>query len=128
MYKKNDLRDINNERAEIICDAITELKKHVVPGVPYTARELSEMTGCMIPTSNFKGCLRRGYRILIKREDMKAVAGYKNKYMLFGDWRAECYIHRVGTRLITIKEYDEDGNLIDERKKRRGRPYYTATF
>lgn len=128
MYTKNDLRDINHERAEIICEAITELKKRVVPGTPYTARELSEMTGRIIPTSNFEGCLRRGYHALIKREDRKALAGFENKYMLFGDWRADCYIHKVGTRLITIKEYDEEGNLISEYKKRRGRPYYTATF
>lgn len=125
MYTKNDLRDINNERAEIICDAITELKKNVVPGRPYTARELSEMTGRMIPTSNFEGCLRRGYRIIEKRVMMNP-ANYS--YYLFGDWRAKCVIHREGTRLITIKEYDEDGNLINERKIRRGRPYYTASF
>lgn len=128
MYTKNDLRDINYERARIICDAITELKRRVVPGTPYTARELAAMTEWRIPASNFEDSLRRGYHALKRREDKKAVAGFENKYMLFGDWRAECDIHREGSRLITIKEYDEEGNLISERQKRRGRPYFTATF
>jgi len=120
MYVKNDLRDINHERADLICDAITELKKNVVPGRPYDAADLSVMTGRIIPASIFKSCLSRGYRACrIQRRD---------SYNLFNDWRAECHIDRKGKNLITIKEYDENGNLIGEYKKRRGRVYYTATF
>jgi hypothetical protein len=125
MYYKNDLRDINDERAKLICDAITELKHNAVPGLEYTARDLSKMTGGLIPTSLFEKSLSRGYHTLLKREELKQGNG---KYMLFNDWRAECRIHRKGARVITIKEYDEDGNLISEYQKRRGKPYYTASF
>lgn len=125
MYYKNDLIDINSERAKLICDAITELKHNAVRGVAYTASDLRNMTGGLIPTSLFKKSLSRGYRALLKREELKQGNG---KYMLFNDWRAECHIQKVGAKLITIKEYDEDGNLLSEYKRRRGRSYYVAIF
>ena len=128
MYTRNNLNDINHERARVIDSAIGELMNHVVRGTPYTARELSEMTGRVISTSTFENCLSRGYRTLRKRRIERNVPEDKNTYSLFGSWSAECHIRKEGTRLITIKEYDEDKNLINERKVRRGRPYYTATF
>lgn len=128
MYTRNNLNDINYERARIIDGAMGELMNHVVRGTPYTARDLSAMTGRVISASTFEKCLSRGYRVLQRREYRKAVADFENKYMLFGRWGVECDIHREGSRIITIKEYDEDGNLIDEHKKRRGRPYYVAIF
>lgn len=127
MYAKKDLIDINWERARLINDAITELKKHVVCGTSYTAYELCRMTEGIIPTSLFEKSLRRGYRVFRKNE-MEGTAKEGDRYHLFGDWRAGCTIKREGARLITIKEYDEDGNLISSYEKRRGRPYYTATF
>ena len=130
MYTKNNLNDINYERARVIDDAITELMKKVVRGTPYTARDLSVMTGGIISTSIFEKCLSRGYHILRRREERRCdmVAKIENKYSLFADWRAKCDIHKEGTKLVTIKEYDEEGNLISEYRKRRGRGYYTATF
>ena len=130
MYARNDLIDINEERARLIDDAITELKRNAVRGTAYTARDLCKMTGGIIPTSLFEKSLARGYRALRKREEQKAMgySGVKHTYYLFNDWRAECHIQKEGARLITIKEYDEDGNLISEYRKRRGRPYYVAIF
>lgn len=127
MYYKNDLMDINHERANLICDAITELKKNAVRGTAYTASDLSKMSGGLIPTSLFEKSLARGYHALRKRE-FEGVREEANTYSLFNDWRAECHIQKVGVRLITIKEYDEDGNLITEYQRRRGRPYYVAIF
>jgi len=127
MYERKDLEDINWERARLIDDAITELKKHIVPGTAYTAYDLCRMTGDAIPAKLFEKSLARGYHVFKKRERL-GVAKKGNKYHLFGDWRASCTIQREGVKLITIKEYDEDGNLISEYKKKRGRPYYTATF
>ena len=99
----------------------------MVSGTAYNAHELCKMTRGIIPTSLFEKSLSRGYRTLRKNE-MEGTAKKGDKYHLFGDWRAACTIQRVGARLITIKEYDEDGNLITEYQKRRGRPYYIATF
>ena len=127
MYARNDLIDINMERARLIGDAITELKHNAARGVAYTARDLSKMTGGIIPTSLFEKSLARGYRALRKRE-FEGVREEENTYSLFNDWRAECHIQKEGARLITIKEYDEDGNLISEYQRRRGRPYYVAIF
>ena len=126
MYTRNNLNDINYERARIIDNAMTTLEKRIVRGTPYTASELSEMTEGIISTSTFEKCLSRGYHILRRRDERVSVAIPENKYRLFG--YSECDIHKEGTRLITIKEYDEEGNLISEYRKRRGRSYYTATF
>lgn len=127
MYYKNDLIDINHERAKLICEAITELRHNAGRGIPYTAADLSKMTGGLIPTSLFEKSLARGYRTLKKRECM-GVPEKDNTYSLFNDWGADCRIQRVGAKLITIKEYDEDGNLISEYQRRRGRPYFVAIF
>ena len=128
MYVKNDLRDINRERREVIDEAMGELMRKVVPGTPYTAFDLSVMTGRIIPVSIFEESLARGYRALAKREEKRSVAEVDNTYLLFGYWRAGCHITRKGKRLITVKEYDEEGNLISEYVKRRGKSYYVATF
>lgn len=120
MYTRNNLRDINYERARVIDNAITELMKNVVRGTPYTARDLSVMTEGVIPTSIFEDCLSRGFRTCRRQR--------RETYNLFGDFRAKCDIRKEGVRRITIKEYNENGELISEYQKRRGRPYYTATF
>ena len=126
MYTKNDLRDINYERARLIDEAITGIYKHIEPGVAYTAYDLSRLTDGLIPTSIFEKCLSRGYHTVKKRKIMRP--DNDGKYSLFGDFRAKCLIRKEGVRLVTIKEYDEDGNLVSEYRRRRGRPYFTATF
>ena len=126
MYTRNDLDDINYERARLIDEAITSICKHITPGASYTAYDLSRFTDGLIPVSIFEKCLSRGYHTTEKRKMMRP--DNDGKYCLFGDWRAKGVIRKEGVRLITIKEYDEDGKCFAEYKKRRGRVYYTVTF
>ena len=132
MYNKDyDLTELNSMRASLIDEALTRLVNSVEKGVSYTARQLSALTGGRISSRTFEACLARGYHAIEKRkEEEKKTPYYKDnsKYWLFGYWSAECSIHRKGVKVITIKEYDEQGNLVNEYQKRRGRPYYTVTF
>lgn len=133
MYNKDyDLSDLNSMRATLINDAISCIAMEAEKGVPYTARQLAAMTRGRISSRTFEKCLARGYHTVEKRraEGKKPFYYGKdvNKYWLFGCWNAECYIRREGVKVITIKEYDEQGNLISEYQRRKGRPYYTVTF
>lgn len=133
MYNRDyDLSDINSMRLELIYDALKALTNNVQRGVPYTAKQLSALTGGRIRTSTFEACLARGYHAIEKRknEGREKTPYYKDKekYWLFGCWNAECSIRREGVEVITVKEFNEQGELIREYQRRRGRPYYTATF
>ena len=131
MYNKDyDLSELNAMRAGLIYDAISCLIHNVEKGVPYTAKQLAAMTGDRISTRTFEACLARGFHAVEKRKREEKKIPYRDngKYLLFGIWNAECSIRREGVKVITIKEYDEQENLVNEYQKRRGRPYYTATF
>lgn len=132
MYNKEyDLSDLNSMRASLIYDAISQLAMKAEKGVAYNARQLAAMTGGRISSRTFEACLARGFHAIEKRKKEGRKASYykdNGKYWLFGCWNAECSIRREGAKVITIKEYDEQGNLVSEYQKRRGRPYYTATF
>ena len=132
MYNKDyDLSELNAMRAGLIYDALTRLINGVEKGVAYTPRQLSALTGGRISSTTFEKCLARGYHAVEKKKKDGPRTPYckdNSKYWLFGYWNAECSIRREGVRVITIKEYDEQGNLVSEYKRRRGRPYYTATF
>lgn len=126
MCTTNNLKDINAERAEIIDKAMKVLHARVERGVEYTPLELWNLTDRIISPEIFERCLSRGWLAVEKR---KKKGGAYGNYSLFSDWRGECIIKRRGPRVITVKEYDEDGNLIREYKKRKGRAStYTATF
>lgn len=133
MYTKDyDLTEINAMRLELISDALRHLTTNALKGVPYTSRQLSALTGGRISEFTFEACLARGYHAIEKRkEEGRGKTPYykdKEKYWLFGCWNAECSIHREGVEVITVKEFNEQGGLIREYQKRRGRPYYTAIF
>lgn len=126
MCTKNNLKDINYERAEVIDNALKILHARVERGVEYTPVELWNLTDRIISPEIFEGCLSRGWRAIEKR---KGRGGAFEYYSLFNDWRGECTIKRRGPKVITVKEYDEDGNLIREYKRRKkGASTYTATF
>lgn len=132
MYNKDyDLSDLNSMRASLIYDAISCLAKEAEKGVAYTPRQLAAMTKGRISSRTFEACLARGFHAVEKRKKEGSKTSYykdSGKYWLFGCWNAECSIRREGMKVITIKEYDEQGNLVNEYQRRRGRPYYTATF
>lgn len=131
MYEEYNLTRINAMRAEVICDAISALVRNAEKNKPYSARQLAGLTGNRISARTFEACLARGYHAVEKKKKEGSRTPYckdNGKYWLFGYWNAECSIRREGVRVITIKEYDEQGNLVTEYQKRRGRPYYTATF
>lgn len=131
MYNNDyDLSNLNSMRANLIYDAISRVINNAEKGVPYTAKQLAAMTGGRISRRTFEACLSRGFYAVEKRKRKEKKIPYRDntKYLLFGMWNAECSIHREGVRVITIKEYDEQGNLVSEYQRRRGRPYFTATF
>lgn len=126
MNTNYNLKDINSERAEIINKALKILHQRVQRGEEYTPLELWNMTDRIISPEIFAQCLSRGWRAVEKR---KRKGGDYENYSLFNDWRGECTIKRYGPKVITVKEYDEDGNLIREYKRRKkGASAYTATF
>lgn len=126
MYTKNNLTDINYERACIIDKAMEILHQRVSRGIEYTPLELWEMTDRIISPEIFARCLERGWRAVEKR---KSKGGAYKEYSLFNTCEGECIIKRYGPKVITVKEYDEDGNLIREyRRRRKGGSTYTATF
>lgn len=129
MYNKDyDLSDINAMRANLIDEALTLLGNNVEKGVPYTPSQLSRLTGGRISARTFESCLIRGYRAIEKRKEKEERYRDYSKYCLFGYWSVMCSIRKEGVKVITIKEYDEQGNLVNEYQRRRGRPYYTAIF
>ncbi len=131
MYNKDyDLSKLNSMRASLIYDALTRLINGVERGVAYTPRQLSALTGGRISSTTFKKCLARGFHAVEKRKKEEKKNPYRDndKYWLFGCWNAGCSIRREGVKVITVKEYDEQGNLVSEYQKRRGRPYYVAIF
>ena len=118
-------------RADIINDALSSLVRNAEKNKPYNARQLAGLTGNRISARTFEACLARGYHAIEKKKKEGTKTPYykdNGKYWLFGCWNAECSIQREGVRVITVKEYDEQGNLVKEYKRRRGRPYFTATF
>lgn len=126
MDTAKNLTDINWERTEIIEKALKILHQRVERGVEYTPLELWRLTDKIISPTTFDQCLCRGWRAVEKR---KAKGGASECYSLFNSWRGECIIKRYGPKVITVKEYDEDGNLIREYKRRKkGASAYTATF
>ena len=120
------LTDINWERARIIDKAMEILHERVKRGVEYTPLELWKLTDKIISPEIFDRCLSRGWLAVEKRKNR---GGDYEHYSLFNCWRGECIIKRYGPKVITVKEYDEDGNLIREYKRRKkGASAYTATF
>ena len=104
------LKEINSERNNIIDEAVRTLYNNprLERGVPYTAEELSDLTGGIIPAENFQNAMNAGFCEVRER-------GYKRYcgsiYHLYGG--ITCRFVEAD-RKLTYKVYDERGKLIDE--------------
>lgn len=102
-----NLAEINKERQEIITEGIDAILKRVERGKVYTAEELSDMSGGLIPAKNIQTSLRRG----LKQVERFTYLRRAGEYFLFGG----CRVKPVKAyRTLTYKVYNEDGELIDK--------------
>lgn len=106
------LTEINAERMEIITEGINAILRRVEKGKVYTAEELSDMSGGLIPAKNIQASLRHG----LKAAERSTYLRRSGEYFLFGG----CRVKPVKAyRTLTYKVYDEDGELIDEFTKEK---------
>lgn len=104
------LKEINSERNNIIDEAVRTLYNNprFERGIPYTPKQLSDLTGGIIPAENFENTMNAGFREI--REH-----GYKRwnglVYYLYGSIGCKLI---EGERELTYKIYDKDRNLVDE--------------
>lgn len=104
------LQEINSERNAIINEAVKTLyhNPRLERGIPYTAEELSDLTGGIIAAENFQSAMNAGFWEVRER-------GYKRYcgtiYHLYGS--ISCRLIE-DERKLTYKVYDERGKLVDE--------------
>ena len=79
------LKEVNNERQEIIYGAINKILKGTEKGKSYTAQQLSDLCEGAIPTKNLKDGFARGFK---EQEDFKKGKRRASYYRLYGVTRA----------------------------------------
>lgn len=104
------LQEINSERNTIINEAVKTLyhNPRLERGTYYTAKELSDLTGGIIPAENFEAVMNAGYREVADHAYKRWCGGMYHLYD-----RIECLLVE-DERKFTYKVYDEDGKLVDE--------------
>lgn len=109
------LKEINAERNTIIDEAVKTFytNPRLERGTVYTAEELSDLTGGIIPAENFQNAMNAGFGDICER-GYKRYCGQINH--LYGS--ISCKLIE-DERKLTYKVYDERGNLIDEFTKHK---------
>lgn len=102
-----NLNEINNERNEIIENAIGRILERTGRKGTYSAEELSKLTDGIISPEAFNSSLQRGRRELMRFRI--------SNYHLYGI--LPCTIE-VDYKTITYKGYDENGELVHTYKRR----------
>lgn len=110
METNKTLAEINAERKAIIEEGIKNIKSKRQYGVVYSARELSIMSGGLIPAKNLQASFDRA------RLEHYSRGWSGTSYLLYGKLHINFVVEY---RVLTYKIFDENGELIRTYTKKK---------
>ena len=109
METNKTLAEINAERKAIIEEGIKNIRSKRQYGVVYSARELSIMSGGLIPEKNLQASFERGRRDCYSR-------CRSTSYLLYGQIWVEFVVEYT---TLTYKIFDENEELVRTYTKKK---------